>query len=131
MLTENNQNAEAINLQFLTQTLTPYITLFEDELNRKILTNDDLYFDFEDTILLRTDAKSTAEYYGALVDKGIMTRAEVREALGLPVLDDEATQKLTVSYSDIDQNTISEEKAPENAEKESDEEKEEPKNENK
>lgn len=106
MLTENNQNAEAINLQFLTQTLTPYITLFEDELNRKLLTSDDLYFDFDDTILLRTDAKSTAEYYGALVEKGIMTRAEVRDALGLPVIDDGLVDKLTVSYSDIEQNTL-------------------------
>lgn len=104
MLMENNKNTSEINLQFLTQTLSPYIVLLEDELNRKLISNDDLFFDLDERALLRTDLKSTADYYGALVDKGIMTRAEVRDALGLPVL--EGTDKLIVPYTKIEDNVI-------------------------
>ena len=104
MLMENTRNTAEINLQFLTQTLTPYIILIEEEFNRKLIKDNDLYFDLDEKCLLRTDLQSTASYYGTLVDKGIMTRAEVREALGLKVM--EGTDELIIPYTDIDQNMI-------------------------
>ena len=104
MLMENTRNTAEINLQFLTQCLAPYIVMIEDELNTKLITNEDLYFDIDERALLRTDLQSTANYYGTLVDKGIMTRAEVREALGLKVM--EGTDELIIPYTDIDQNMI-------------------------
>lgn len=62
LLTDNNQNAESVMLQFLTFCLNPYIVIIEDEINRKLITVDDLYFDLDERAILRTDLKSTALY---------------------------------------------------------------------
>jgi HK97 family phage portal protein len=104
MLLDNNKNTADLNLQFLTDCLAPWITLIESELDRKLINDEDLYFDLDETALLRTDLKSTAEYYGSLVDKGIMSISEAREALGLKVL--EGTDKLIIPYTKISDNTI-------------------------
>lgn len=104
MLLDNNRNTADLNLQFLTQCLAPWIALIEDELNRKLITEDDLYFDMDEKSLLRTDLKSTAEYYDTLVSGGILTIKEVRDLLGFETL--EGTDKLIIPYTDIDQNMI-------------------------
>lgn len=104
MLMENTRNTADINLQFLTQCLSPYIVMIEDELNRKLIKDEDLYFDLDERVLLRTDLQSTATYYQTLVNSGIMSIAEAREALGLKVMED--TDKLVIPYTDIAQNTI-------------------------
>jgi HK97 family phage portal protein len=100
MLLDNNRNTADLNLQFLTQCLAPWIALIEDELNRKLITEDDLYFDMDEKSLLRTDLKSTAEYYDTLVSGGILTIKEVRDLLGFETL--EGTDKLIIPYTDID-----------------------------
>ena len=107
LLTENNQNAEAVMLQFLTQCLTPFIVLIEDELNRKLITDPDLYFDFDERTLIRTDMKSMAVYIKTLTDAGIMTANEARELLGLPPK--EGADDLVIPYTDVDQNLVNKE----------------------
>ena len=104
MLLDNNRNTADINLQFLTQCLAPWIALIEEELDRKLIFDDDLYFDLDEKSLLRTDLKSTAEYYNTLVSGGILTIKEVRDLLGFETL--EGTDKLIVPYTDTEQNTI-------------------------
>ena len=107
LLTENNQNAEAVMLQFLTQCLTPYMVLIEDELNRKLITDPDLYFDFDERTLIRTDMKSTSDYIKTLTDAGIMSANEARELLGLPPK--EGADDLVIPYTDVDQNLVNKE----------------------
>ncbi len=107
LLTDNNQNAEAIMLQFLTQTLSPYIVLFEDELNRKLIQDDDLYFDFDERAVIRVDMKSTAEYLKTLVDSAIISVNEARELLGLPLRED--GDALSRPYTDTTQNIVAKE----------------------
>lgn len=107
LLTENNQNAEAVMLQFLTFCLNPYIVLFEDELNRKLITVDDLYFDFDERAILRTDLKSTALYLKQLVDAAIISVNEGRELIGLPAK--EGGDDLVKPYTDISQNKLADE----------------------
>lgn len=107
LLTSNNQNAEAIMLQFLTQTLSPYIVLFEDELNRKLIQDDDLYFDFDERAVIRVDMKSTAEYLKTLVDSAIISVNEARELLGLPLRED--GDALSRPYTDTQQNIVAKE----------------------
>jgi HK97 family phage portal protein len=104
LLTENNQNAEAVMLQFLTQTLSPYIVLFEDELNRKLIHDDDFYFDFDERALIRVDMKSTAMYLKTLVESAIISVNEARELLGLPLKEDGDT--LSRPYTDVQQNLV-------------------------
>lgn len=105
MLLENTRNTAEINLQFLTQCLAPYIVMIEDELNMKLITNEDLYFDLDERALLRADLQSTANYYQTLVNAGIMSIGEAREALGLKVM--EGTDELIIPYTKIEDNTIS------------------------
>lgn len=105
MLLDNTRNTAEINLQFLTQCLAPYIVMIEDELNMKLITNEDLYFDLDERALLRADLQSTANYYQTLVNAGIMSIGEAREALGLKVM--EGTDELIIPYTKIEDNTIS------------------------
>ena len=97
---------EAANIQYLTHTLQPYITLIEDEFNRKLCTG--LYkkyiIDLDESFILTADKTALSNFYGNLVDKGILTRNEVRRALGYPDMD--GADMLTVSYSDPKQNAL-------------------------
>lgn len=104
LLTDNNQNAESVMLQFLTFCLNPYIVIIEDEINRKLITVDDLYFDLDERAILRTDLKSTALYLKQLVDAAVISVNEARDLLGLPAK--EEGDSLVRPYTDISQNKV-------------------------
>ncbi len=104
LLTDNNQNAEQIMLQYLCQTLQPYIVLLEEELNRKLIHDDDFYFDFDERAVIRVDMKSTADYLSTLVSSAIISVNEAREMLGLQLkVDGDA---LSRPYTDTQQNLV-------------------------
>lgn len=104
-LTHANYNSvEAANLQFLTQTLIPYITIIENEFNKKLISERNVYIDLDEKELLRTDMKTSAEYYTKLVAGGIITVNEARENLGFNKM--EGGDQLTIAYTDISQNSI-------------------------
>lgn len=105
---------EAANLQFLTQTLLPYISIIEAEFNRKLVGEENIFIDLDEREFLRTDSQSTANYLKTLKESGIITTNECREQLGLPRV--EGGDDLLIPYSDINQNTVgnkSEEEKPE------------------
>ena len=111
-------NIESVNIQFLLQCIQPILTLIEEEMNRKLISpteRDSIYIDFDETELLRTNKQSTATYLQLLVNSGIMTRNEARVQLGLNPVD--GADKLSVSYSDIQQNTIKEDSENNNTDK--------------
>lgn len=97
---------EAANIQYLTHTLQPYISLIEDEFNRKLCTGiyASYVIDLDESFILTADKSALSNFYGNLVDKGILTRNEVRKALGYPEM--AGADSLTVSYSDPKQNAI-------------------------
>jgi HK97 family phage portal protein len=97
---------EEFNLLYLQHTLSPYITSIEQEFTRKLFPGEsDMYVDFHENFnLLSTDKGSTTEYLSKLVTSGIMTVNEARTELGLPNV--EGGDKLSVAYSDVQQNTI-------------------------
>jgi len=100
-------NIESVNIQFLLQCIQPILTLIEEEINRKMLSaseRETIFIDFDENELLRTNKQSTATYIQTLVNSGVITRNEAREMLGLNAVDGADT--LSVSYSDINQNTI-------------------------
>lgn len=121
------KSIEEANVEFLSRTLMPYVSLIEDEFNRKLVKPEEqgkVIIDFEEGELLRGDMKSTSEYIQKLVSSGIMTTNEAREMLGLPAK--EGCDDLIVAYTKISDNKVSgeEEKEPEtekedNTEKES------------
>lgn len=97
---------EASNIQYLTTTLQPYISLIECELNRKLCVDmyDDVCIDLDESYILRADKQSTVNYYSTLVDKGIITINEARKALGYSPMAN--CDDLHVAYSDPQQNAI-------------------------
>lgn len=71
-------------------TLNPLISILEEELNRKCLKPSErgqFYIDLKEESLLVIDKTAEASYYNTLVNAGIMTVNEAREALGLPVIE--------------------------------------------
>ncbi len=104
LLTDNNQNAEQIMLQYLCQTLQPYIVLLEEELNRKLIHDDDFYFDFDERAVIRVDMKSTADYLSSLVSSAIISVNEAREMIGLQPKED--GDALSRPYTDTQQNLV-------------------------
>lgn len=96
---------EAANLQFLTQTLLPYISIIEAEFNRKLVGEENIFIDLDEREFLRTDSQSTANYLSTLKNNGIITTNECREMLGLPRI--EGGDEIFVPFTDINQNKLS------------------------
>lgn len=74
-------NIEHQSLEFVKYTLLPWITNWEQELNRKLLPYDlqgEYYFKFNVDGLLRGDFKTRMEGYSKSIQWGIMNRDEVR-----------------------------------------------------
>lgn len=110
LLGENNGvslgNMEQIQQQFITYTLQPYITMIEQEFNRKLLkpSEANLKIEFDANVLLKTDKQAIANYYSTLLDKGILCINEVRKEMGYNPID--GGDKHLIAYTDISQNTI-------------------------
>lgn len=97
---------EAANIEFLTHTLMPYVTLIQDEFNRKLIKPSEkgLSIDVDETYLLKGDKSSTASYFKTLVEAGILTRNEARKQLGYQEM--EGCDTLTVSFTNVANNTL-------------------------
>ena len=104
--TSNYNTIEAIQQQFVLHTLQPYITMFEEEFNRKLLlpSEHNLSINLDETYLLKTDKQAEANYYSSLLSNGVMCVNEVRKKLGLNPI--EGGDRHTIAYSDVTQNTI-------------------------
>lgn len=97
---------EAANIEFVTHTLMPYISMIECEFNRKLVGEKDNGFsiDLDETYLIRGDKNSTASYYKTLVEAGIITRNEARRQLGLNSLD--GLDEIIIPFTNIQDNTV-------------------------
>ena len=98
-------NIEAANIQFLTNTLLPYVVLIETELNLKLVPEKSkLSIDFDEKQFLRTDAHTTANYYKALVESGILSINEARENIGYKRV--HGASRLIIPYTNVLDNTV-------------------------
>ncbi|MBR4472524.1 MAG: phage portal protein [Oscillospiraceae bacterium] len=81
---------EQMMLEFLTLTMLPIVTAYEQELNRKLLTADQrrsgLRFKFDMDALLRADAATQAEVDYKAVRSGWKTVDEIRNSRNMPAL---------------------------------------------
>ena len=98
---------EQSQLQFILNTLSPYVSMIEEELNNKLILpqhKNKYYIDVCEEDIVKSDKQSQVNYLSTLVDKGIITRNEARHELGFgPV---EGGDELTIAYSDPNQNKI-------------------------
>ena len=99
---------EAANIEFVSHTLQPYITMIEDEFNRKLVKpseRDKITIDIDEKYLLKGDMNTTASYLTTLTGSGIMSINEARQYLGLnPV---EGGDECAIPYTKIEDNKIS------------------------
>lgn len=91
---------------FLVFTLQPWITMIEDELNRKLLrpSESDLSICLDEEELLRADKSAQSTYYRTMVETGILSINEVRRMLGYQPI--EGLDKHTIAYTDVSMNTL-------------------------
>ena len=99
---------EAANIEFVTHTLSPYIAIIEEELNRKFFkTNNKYKIDLDETYLIRGDKASTASYLTTLVSSGICSINEARSILNLP--EKEGLDDVIIPYTNIQDNKVNSE----------------------
>ena len=101
---------EAVQQEFLVHTLQPYVTMIENEFNRKLLkpSERNLNITLETNEILRTDKAAQAQYYATMLTNGLLTRNEVRKELGYnPV---EGGDDLIIPFTDLSQNTLNQNK---------------------
>ena len=78
----------------------------EEEFTRKLCkpSESNLIVNFDETALLKTDKVALANYYGSLLDKGVLCINEVRIQLGYSEID--GGDKHMIAYTKIEDNTI-------------------------
>lgn len=81
-------SAEAQQLSFLVDTLLYIVKQYEEELENKLLTTDEVakgyHIKFDTSVLLRTEFKTMVDTLSSAVGNFLMTPNEARERLDLP-----------------------------------------------
>lgn len=98
---------EGVNLDFLTHTLQPYISVIEDEFNKKLLLPSErnyLTIDFEEEYMIKIDKTAMATYYSTMVNNGILSINEVRHNIGLNPID--GGDKHFIPFTKVEDNII-------------------------
>ena len=98
---------EAANIEFVSHTLQPYITMIEDEFNRKLVKPSEvknILIDIDEKYLLKGDMNTTADYLQKLTSSGIMSVNEAREYLGMTPV--EGGDECRIPYTKIEDNNL-------------------------
>lgn len=92
---------EQSTLEFLTTTETPIVTLYEQELNRKMISKENrirgYHWKFDMNAILRADASTMAEVNYKALRSGWATPDEIRASYGKPPLPGGIGKKALVS----------------------------------
>lgn len=102
---------EATQLYFLQDSITPYTTMIEEELNRKLFKPSEvgqysIEFDFEEA--LKTNRKEMSDYYRTCITNGLMTINEARERMGMSPSEINGADDLFIQLSYQTVNNIAE-----------------------
>jgi len=98
-------NIEVQDLEVVKYTLMPYITRWEQAMNKALFAPEEqgrFFLKFNVDALLRGDMKSRSEYSSKMVQNGIMTRNEVRDKEDLDRHDQKGADDLTVQSNMVD-----------------------------
>jgi HK97 family phage portal protein len=100
---------EATQLQYLTDTVLPILTKFEQEINRKLLTPADrqrIVIEFDTSVILRADKAAEANYLKDMTYIGAITPNEVRRRMNLKPLENGNTAFVQVNMQPLDHAVI-------------------------
>jgi HK97 family phage portal protein len=90
-------SAEAFFMSFITHTMGPWLTNWEQAISKDLILAEDAYYvDFVEDDLLKGDSAARSAFYRVMVELGIFTRNEVRKLEKrnpLPGLDEPLTPK--------------------------------------
>lgn len=99
-------SVEQAQMDLVQNTLSSYIEMVEQELNRKLLLPSEknkYYIDLYEDALIKSDKQTFVNGLTSLVDKGCITANELRKELGFQTLDDPLANKLRLTYRDDNQ----------------------------
>jgi HK97 family phage portal protein len=93
-------------LGFLIFALRPYLTRIEQAIRKSLIAPEEwgkVSAEFNLEGLLRADSHGRAEFYGTMVEKGLMTRNEIRAKENLPPLPggDRLTVQVNMTFLDL------------------------------
>lgn len=80
-------NIEEQNIQFVTDTIQPWVTRIEQEADYKLFSSSKFYTKFNLNSLLRGDAESRAAFYRSMFDMGSLSPNEIRSFEDLNPID--------------------------------------------
>ena len=87
---------------FVLNTIKPICISIQQELTKKLIISEKMYFKFNVLSLLDWDIKSIYEVFGGLADKGIVTPNEVRDRIGMNQLEGLDTLRILENYIPVD-----------------------------
>lgn len=94
-------NVEHVMTQFVITTLVPIVREYESELNRKLLTSNQIargnYFKFNVNGLMRGDTAARTEFYQMMIRNGLATQNELRKLEDLPPLKEKSANMTWIS----------------------------------
>ena len=102
----NYSSIEALSIDFVRFTLTPYIVSMEEEMNRKLFREneqDEHYVKIQVEGLLRGDSNARANFYKQMIDMGVLSINEVRKLENLNRIEDGDTHYFPMNYAPIGQ----------------------------
>ena len=102
----NYSSIEALSIDFVRFTLTPYIVSIEEEMNRKLFRENEQenhYVKIQVEGLLRGDSNARANFYKQMIDMGVLSINEVRKLENLNRIEDGDTHYFPMNYAPIGQ----------------------------
>ena len=93
---------EQTQLNYLQDTIYPYIKMMEDEFNLKLFRPSEVgkkQVSFDFTTLMSTDKATEASYYKEMLTNGILSLNEVRAKLGFAPIEDGDKHYMQLSYT--------------------------------
>ena len=91
----NYSSIEALSIDFVRYTLLPYITMIEQELNRKLFRETEFgrfTIDLDTKALLRGDSASRSAYYREMAAIGALSINEIRQMEGFNKVGEEGDE---------------------------------------
>lgn len=74
----HHSNIESQNIEFVTDTLMPWVTRFEEAANFRLIEEIDHYTKFNLNALLRGDTATRSQFYEKMFDRGVFSIDEIR-----------------------------------------------------